>query len=174
MSESSPTSDTLSAPPGKGTSLGQDAWRRLRRNRVAMACLCLLITITLLAFFTPLLPLAPPDQHHTELQYEPPKLQPLFDRSFSLDWKAIDAAPYELADARAKLLSLQSESPSSATQADIRRLQNEIRTILYRPVPRCRLSRCRPREPMDDSHAVADIRRVDARFARRPRRVRPR
>ena len=42
----------------KGVSLGQDAWRRLRRNRMAMVSLVTLITIGLLAFFTPLLPLA--------------------------------------------------------------------------------------------------------------------
>ena len=37
----------------KGVSLGHDAWRRLRRNRMAMLSLVTLITIGLLAFFTP-------------------------------------------------------------------------------------------------------------------------
>jgi len=80
----------------KGVSLGQDAWRRLRRNRMAMASLVTLITIGLLAFLTPLLPLAPPDKHHTELQYEPPKLRPLFAKTFTLDWAAIRATPAKL------------------------------------------------------------------------------
>src|SRR3954454_11032950 len=81
----------------KGTSLGQDAWRRLRRNRMAMFSLTTLITIGLLAFLTPLLPLAAPDKHHTDLQYEPPKLTPLFVNTFSLDSTSINETPSKLA-----------------------------------------------------------------------------
>ena len=81
------TLEQSTVPPEKGVSLGKDAWRRLRRNRMAMISLTTLITIGLLAFFTPLLPLAAPDKHHTELQYEPPRLSPLFVNTFSLDWK---------------------------------------------------------------------------------------
>lgn len=44
----------------KGTSLWQDAWRRLKKNRVAMASLWFLIAMTLVTFFTPLLPLQSP------------------------------------------------------------------------------------------------------------------
>jgi oligopeptide transport system permease protein len=44
----------------KGVSLWQDAWRRLKRNRVAMVALTYLIVISLLAFFSPLLPLQSP------------------------------------------------------------------------------------------------------------------
>src|SRR6476620_2744488 len=84
-------------PSAKGTSLGYDAWRRLRRNRMAMFSLTTLITIALLAFLTPLLPLAAPDKHHTDLQYEPPKLTPLFVNTFSLNWTAIDEMPAKLA-----------------------------------------------------------------------------
>ena len=84
-----PTASAVSPTP-KGVSLGQDAWRRLRRNRMAMASLGTLIAIGLLAFFTPLLPLQPPDKHHTNLQYEPPQLSPLFVKSFRFDWEAID------------------------------------------------------------------------------------
>ena len=46
----------------KGVSLWRDAWRRLRKNRVAMASLALLILVGLLAFFTPLLPLQSPQE----------------------------------------------------------------------------------------------------------------
>ena len=46
------------AAPSKGVSLGRDAWRRLRRSRMAMFSLTTLITIAALAFLTPLLPLA--------------------------------------------------------------------------------------------------------------------
>lgn len=44
----------------KGTSLWQDAWRRLKKNRVAMASLRFLIAMSLMTFFTPLLPLQSP------------------------------------------------------------------------------------------------------------------
>src|SRR5262245_23166511 len=82
---------TNAAPPRepaqavKGVSLGQDAWRRLRKNRIAMLCLWTLITIGLLAFFTPLLPLQPPDHIATQLQYMPPQLSPFWEKSFALD-----------------------------------------------------------------------------------------
>src|SRR4051812_7447300 len=91
------------AQAANGVSLGKDAWRRLRRNRMAMASLVTLITIGLLAALTPLLPLAPPDKHHTELQYEPPKLAPLFDKTFKLDWTAIQETPSKLAGVRDQL-----------------------------------------------------------------------
>ncbi len=133
MSVTSSPPDAPAALPAKGLSLGQDAWRRLRRNWVAMACLVTLIAITVLAFFTPLLPLAPPDQHHTNLQYESPKLQPLFDRTFSLNWKAIDAAPEEMAAVRKKLASVEEQTPTTATANEEQRLHNEMQSILYRP-----------------------------------------
>jgi oligopeptide transport system permease protein len=103
----------------KGVSLGQDAWRRLRRNRMAMASLAMLCVIGLLAFFAPLLPLAPPDRHHTDLQYGPPKLSPLFAKSFQIDWKAIQDTPAQLADLR--------------HEGDVRRKTSERQNIILRP-----------------------------------------
>src|SRR6476659_3550806 len=91
-----PAAGVPGVPSAKGTSLGYDAWRRLRRNRMAMFSLTTLITIALLAFLTPLLPLAAPDKHHTDLQYEAPKISPLFVNTFSLDWKAIEETPARL------------------------------------------------------------------------------
>jgi oligopeptide transport system permease protein len=44
----------------KGVSLWQDAWRRLKRNRVAMASMWCLIVVAVLAFLAPLLPLQSP------------------------------------------------------------------------------------------------------------------
>ncbi len=44
----------------QGVSLGKDAWRRLRRNRVAMVSLAFLILLGLMAAFVPLLPLQSP------------------------------------------------------------------------------------------------------------------
>src|SRR5437867_3818240 len=75
-----------------GVSLGKDAWRRLRKNRVAMACLALLLAISSLAFFTPLLPLQPPDAIDTPRQYAPPQFAPLLLNSFTLDVGAIRQA----------------------------------------------------------------------------------
>src|SRR4051812_23421200 len=48
----------------RGISLWKDAWRRLRKNRAAMASLAYLIGLAMLAFLTPLLPLQSP-QHQT-------------------------------------------------------------------------------------------------------------
>ncbi len=109
----------------KGVSLGQDAWRRLRRNRIAMASLITLVTIGVLAFITPLLPLAPPDKHHTELQYESPKFSPLFEKTFALDWKSIQDNSGRLDDIRQKL--------ATADSRDINRLKGEMENILLRP-----------------------------------------
>lgn len=44
----------------QGTSLGKDAWKRLRKNRVAIAALIYLITLGALSALTPLLPLQSP------------------------------------------------------------------------------------------------------------------
>src|SRR4051812_18229725 len=108
MSQPEDLSFTLSAAPEqstKGVSLGRDAWRRLRRNRMAMLCLATLIAIVALAFFTPLLPLAPPDEHHTNLQYEPPKLSPLIEKTFDFDWKTLEDSQARLAELQQKLNS---------------------------------------------------------------------
>lgn len=61
----------------RGTSLARDAWRRLRRNRVALLSLCFLLLISLLAFFTPLLPLQSPYKVDTTLSFAPPTARPL-------------------------------------------------------------------------------------------------
>ena len=63
----------------RGTSLAADGWRRLKKNRVALACLGFLVVLSLLAFFTPLLPLQSPFETHAERenQYTPPAVWPL-------------------------------------------------------------------------------------------------
>ncbi len=82
-----------------GVSLGKDAWRRLRKNRVAMMCLALLIAIGALAFFTPLLPFQPPDAIDTPRQYAPPQFAPLWQKTFVLGTTATQLS--EPADAAA-------------------------------------------------------------------------
>jgi oligopeptide transport system permease protein len=109
----------------KGVSLGQDAWRRLRRNRVAMASLITLVAIGILAFISPLLPFAPPDKHHTDRQYEPPNFSPVFEKTFTLDWKSIQDSSSRLAEIRQKL--------ATAEGRDVNRLKGEMENDLLRP-----------------------------------------
>ncbi len=56
----------------EGTSLGRDAWRRLKKNRAAMISLWFLIVLGVLAVLTPLLPLEPPRRIDTGRQFSPP------------------------------------------------------------------------------------------------------
>ena len=88
---------------GVGVSLGSDAWRRLRRDRIAMLSLATLVSISVLAFFTPMLPLQPPDRDVTRLQYQPPQVSPLFEKSFNIDWAAIERTPEDLQKVRGDL-----------------------------------------------------------------------
>ncbi len=112
---------------------------------MAMASLVTLVTIGLLAFLTPLLPLAPPDKHHTDLQYEPPKLTPLFVKTFTLDWPAIQETPSKLAGVRAELQASKEQLAKAqktdvplpkgikAASSEVRRKYNELQNILLRP-----------------------------------------
>ncbi|MEX0819163.1 MAG: hypothetical protein WD070_06210, partial [Pirellulaceae bacterium] len=62
----------------QGVSLWQDAWRRLRRNRVAMGSLYFVTAISLLAMFVPLLPLQSPlDKDLRNRKDLPPNLVPV-------------------------------------------------------------------------------------------------
>lgn len=59
----------------RGVSLWQDAWNRLRRNRSAMVSLWCLITLSVLAFLTPLLPLQSPiDKDLNERRFLSPNM----------------------------------------------------------------------------------------------------
>ena len=106
--------------PTKGVSLGQDAWRRLRRNRVAMLSLWTLVAVSLTALVTPLLPLQPPDQYATERQYAAPQLSPLWEPTFTLDTDAIERS-YELAQSSPEsadaIILRPSATPDSRTSA---------------------------------------------------------
>jgi oligopeptide transport system permease protein len=53
----------------KGSSLGRDAWLRLKKNHVAMASLWFFIAVVLLCFFLPFVPKIPnPNVTHPDLQ----------------------------------------------------------------------------------------------------------
>jgi oligopeptide transport system permease protein len=76
----------------RGTSLGRDAWRRLRRNWAAMAALVFLVVLAAAAILTPLLPLQPPRAVRLSRQFLPPDVQPVFSQSWALpsESEAID------------------------------------------------------------------------------------
>ena len=107
-----------------GVSLSQDAWRRLKKRRSAMIALWMLVIVMLLAFFTPMLPLQPPDHVQTRLQYDPPSVLPLseaiwFETSFKFDLeliarvsKQIPSAKEKAAVARKKLVNVRSGEAS--------------------------------------------------------------
>ncbi|MCP3694835.1 MAG: ABC transporter permease, partial [Planctomycetaceae bacterium] len=62
----------------QGVSLWQDAWRRLRRKRIAMLSLGFLVVLVILALLTPLLPLQSPIRQDAQ------------DRKFqSPNWQAV-------------------------------------------------------------------------------------
>jgi oligopeptide transport system permease protein len=121
-----------------GVSLGSDAWRRLRRDSIAMLSLAALATISVLAFLTPMLPLQPPDQDMTRLQYEPPRITPLFERSFHIDWPAIERTPDDLRKARDELASFtttltslrRAASPNETAIADAEQLVERTQNVL--------------------------------------------
>jgi len=62
----------------KGVSLARDAWRRLRRMKVAIGSLCFLIALSLAAFLTPMLPMQPPRSIDTHRAFTTPTFRPLF------------------------------------------------------------------------------------------------
>ncbi|WP_419190122.1 ABC transporter permease [Stieleria marina] len=60
----------------QGVSLWQDAWKRLRRNKAAMASMATLCILGILAFLTPLLPLQSPiDKDLNNRRFLPPSLE---------------------------------------------------------------------------------------------------
>ena len=82
---------TTTPPPPKpapdavatqGVSLGQDAWRRLRKNRFAIGSMGFLGLLAVLAVLTPALPLQPPRRVDTRRQFQPPAVRPLVEPTF--------------------------------------------------------------------------------------------
>ena len=90
-------------------SLSQDAWRRLRKNRVAMLSLWLLIAISVIAFLAPALPLQAPDHTQTALQYEEPTASPFWLRTFELDLPRIASIPEQVDELEQELAELRTQ-----------------------------------------------------------------
>jgi oligopeptide transport system permease protein len=67
-----------------GTSLAADAWRRLKKNRIALGSLWFLAILSLLALLTPLLPLQSPYETHTDDSYAPPSVWPVMIETLKL------------------------------------------------------------------------------------------
>ncbi|MFH1920894.1 MAG: ABC transporter permease [Planctomycetota bacterium] len=74
----------------QGVSLGQDAWRRLRKSRVAMLSLWFLAAMGLLALFTPLLPLEPPRRVETWRQFAHPRARTVLRDQASADRESFE------------------------------------------------------------------------------------
>ena len=91
----------------KGLSLSQDAWRKLKRNRVAMVSLWVLVSVSVLAFLTPMLPLQPPDRDQTSVQYQEPGVSPFWLHDFKLNTEVIAATPALVATLRTELVELE-------------------------------------------------------------------
>lgn len=105
-------------PATQGMSLTQDAWRRLRRNRVAMISLWTLVAICILAFLTPLLPLQAPDFTQTSLQYVEPTATPFWLPSLDLDTELIARTPEAVAQLEKELPALEAAFRRSDKQFD--------------------------------------------------------
>jgi len=56
----------------QGTSLGKDAWLRLRKNKLAMASLILFVFIALLCFMGPFFGVQDPTATHLDAKSQPP------------------------------------------------------------------------------------------------------
>jgi len=111
-------SSALPRTSAKGMSLSQDAWRRLRRNRVAMLSLWTLVVICTLTFFTPLLPLQAPDFTQTSLQYSEPTVTPFWLYTFELDTALIARTPEAVSQLEAELPALEAALQQADEQLD--------------------------------------------------------
>lgn len=133
-------------PPGTskaGVSLTQDAWRRLRKSRPAMVALWTLVVVVLLAFFTPLLPLQPPDRDLTRKMFQEPQAWPLFESTFNFDPQSISAMREELPKAQEKLQAAReayamldedaSESQTKTVYGDLKQARAAIDSLIQRP-----------------------------------------
>ncbi|MEQ8848652.1 ABC transporter permease [Botrimarina sp.] len=119
---------TPARPKQTGVSLTQDAWRRLRRSWPAMTALWTLVVVVVLAFFTPLLPLQPPDADNTPLMFAEPTLSPLWVDTFDFDPALIEAGQELMPEARERLRAArrQFRAAESPTEDEAEALYREL------------------------------------------------
>jgi oligopeptide transport system permease protein len=136
---------TVARDAAVGMSLSQDAWRRLKKNRVAMLSLTALGVITALAFLTPLLPMQTPDREQTDLQYAEPMLSPVWLFDFKLDTEAIANTPAAVAKLETELVTLKKnfavakngdEADYQIARRALRRKEAEIQDTIQAPYRR--------------------------------------
>ena len=111
----------------KGLSLSQDAWRKLKRNRVAMVSLWVLVGVSVLAFLTPMLPLQPPDRDQTALQYQEPGASPFWLHGFKLNTEAIAATPKAVAALQDELAELREARVDTVDEEEVKDLREGVR-----------------------------------------------
>jgi oligopeptide transport system permease protein len=136
---------TASRDATVGMSLSQDAWRRLKKNRVAMLSLTVLCVITALAFLTPLLPLQTPDREQTDLQYAEPTMSPLWLFDFKLNTETITNTPAAVEKLKTELVTLKKnfaeakngdDAEYQKARRDLRRKEAEIQDTIQAPYRR--------------------------------------
>ncbi len=133
------TASPKTRPPG--TSLTQDAWRRLRKSKPSMLSLGILVLVVLLALLTPLLPLQPPDQNQTSRLFEPPIVLPLFEKTFRFDKEMIINLRRQLPEARESLrvtrIAMQekglSDEETAKRHRQVSRARAAVDSLIQRP-----------------------------------------
>ena len=111
----------------RGSSLGRDAWKRLRRNRIAMVALVFLIALAASSLLTPLFPLQSPQMQYSQTRaFMPPDLEAVF---LSVTYGDEEAAEIPLTKAMeaidARRLKLQSRL-KSATPNEREKIDEQI------------------------------------------------
>jgi len=114
----------------KGVSLWKDAWRRLAKNRPAMAAMAFLVLLGLTAVLTPVLPLQSPiAQHLRDRSTLPPGVAPV-----SMGWSAYVDREAAAERAVATATTDDARTQAKAALAEVRR-QNPITTDWHEPGP---------------------------------------
>ena len=96
--------------PLVGVSLERDAWRRLKKNRSAMASLAFLVLLAISSFLVPLFPLQSPQiQYPEQRAFLPPNLDPVTLRVVSSDQAAEVPLSEELDKRNQEIQTLEQE-----------------------------------------------------------------
>lgn len=110
-----------------GVSLSQDAWRRLKKSTPSMVSLWTLVSVVLLAFFTPLLPLQAPDADNTRQMFAEPQIKPLLNESFAFDAGLEEALTVQAQSARDELEERRTELGGvRERQANARKAEEQV------------------------------------------------